>query len=206
MKKNFKLLMLIVVIIAVIGGSVVAYDLLKEKAQMNLDNEILKEEGQNDNGQDSVDNNDGKKTDGDEDSDNQYIDFSMEDYEGNTIKLSDKVGKPIIINFWASWCPPCKQEMPYFNEMYQRYGEDIEFIMVDLVGSRNETVEDGKSFIEEAGYEFPVYFDVDQEGSNAYYITSMPTTIIIDEDGRIIEEANGMISKYRLKSYIDMIY
>lgn len=66
-------------------------------------------------------------------------DFTVVDAKGDSVNLSDLLGKPIVLNFWASWCPPCKSEMPDFNEVYKEVGEDITFMMVDLVDGQRET-------------------------------------------------------------------
>ena len=87
-------------------------------------------------------------------------DFRMVDREGNTVRLSDFFGKPILMNFWATWCPPCQSELPYFNEAYAQYGDQIQFMMVDLADGVSETQEGCISFAEEKGYHFPLFFDL----------------------------------------------
>ena len=129
----------------------------------------------------------------------------MEDREGNPVKLSDLFGKPIVLNFWASWCPPCKKEMPEFEQAYKQMGEDITFIMVDLVDGRDETKAKGAQYIEEKGFSFPVYFDVEQEAAYAYGISSIPTTLFIDKDGFIVTGAYGMLDSERLQEGISRI-
>ncbi|MEG1448383.1 MAG: redoxin domain-containing protein [Oscillospiraceae bacterium] len=135
---------------------------------------------------------------------NKAQDFTIYDTDGNAVNLSDKLGKPIVINFWASWCPPCKMELPHFNEVFEEVGDDIEFMMIDMVSGR-ETEEKGKAHIEEKGYGFPVYFDTDQDAAYEYGITSLPTTLFIDKDGYIVAGAKGMINKETLLKGIDMI-
>ena len=78
-------------------------------------------------------------------------DFTMLDWEGNEVHLSDFVGKPIILNFWASWCGPCKMEMPDLEEAYLEYGDEIEFLIVDLTDGTSETVKSASSYIESQG-------------------------------------------------------
>ncbi len=133
------------------------------------------------------------------------IDFTMQDKDGNSVSLYSKVGKPIIINFWASWCSPCKAELPDFQLIYQEYGNEVEFMMVNLTDGRSETVEGASGFINAQGYTFPVYYDVNQEGAMAYYVTSIPTTYFIDAEGNIIAYAQGMLDYDTLKQGIDMI-
>jgi len=132
-------------------------------------------------------------------------DFTVTDMDGNSVSLSDKFGKPIIVNFWASWCPPCKSEMPDFEEAFKEYGDEITFMMVNMTGGR-ETVESAKSFIEKSTYSFPVYFDTDSQAAMTYGVSSIPQTIFIDKDGNLTAYAQGMIDKNALDTGIGMIY
>ena len=132
-------------------------------------------------------------------------DFTMIDWDGNSVKLSDMKGKPVVLNFWASWCPPCKSEMPDFETVYKELGGDVQFMMVDLTDGQRETKEIGAAYIESQGYTFPVYFDTLQEGSYAYNIRSIPTTVFIDKDGNIVKEVTGAMSETALRNGIDLV-
>lgn len=132
-------------------------------------------------------------------------DFTVYDGEGNAHKLSDYRGKPVILNFWASWCGPCKSEMPDFDEKYQQHGEEIHFLMVNLTDGSQETVETASGFISKQGYTFPVYFDTDMEGAIAYGVNAVPVTYLIDADGYIMGYAPGAISGEALQGGIDMM-
>ena len=133
------------------------------------------------------------------------IDFTVEDIDGNKVSLYSKVGKPIVVNFWASWCSPCKTELPDFQLAYDNFGGEIEFMMVNLTDGRSETVEGASGFVNSQGYTFPVYYDVNQEAAMAYYVTSIPTTYFIDADGNMVAYAQGMIDYNTLLQGIDMI-
>lgn len=132
-------------------------------------------------------------------------DFTFVDNDGNEVKLSDYFGKPILLNFWASWCGPCQREMPHFEKAYPEYKDDITFLIVDLADGVHESTESGKAFIEESGYTFPVYFDTKSEGAVAYGITSIPTTLFIDKDGYIVSKYSGSLTEKKLLERIKMI-
>ena len=132
-------------------------------------------------------------------------DFSMTDSDGNTVKLSDMKGKPIVLNFWASWCSPCKIEMPDFEKAYKEFGDEIQFIMLNLTDGMRETKDIGAKYVREQGYTFPVFFDNKQEGASAYAVRSIPITLFIDKDGYIIAETQGTIDENTLRKGIDLI-
>lgn len=132
-------------------------------------------------------------------------DFTVLDSKGNSVKLSDMLGKPVVVNFWASWCPPCKSEMPEFNEVYQELGEEVAFMMVDLVDGQRETQEKGAQYIQEQDFSFPVYFDMQQEAADAYGITAIPTTLFIDKEGYLVTGVQSAIDAKTLRKGIDLI-
>lgn len=129
-------------------------------------------------------------------------DFEMLDKDGKTVSLSDYAGKAVVINYWASWCGPCKSEMPYFEQAYKDF-EDVQFIML------NSTMDDSKEaadeFIKESGYTFPVFYDTTAQFAYTYGITSYPTTFFIDKQGQIYTYAKGAMTKDTLYSNIEMI-
>ena len=133
-------------------------------------------------------------------------DITIYDGEGNPVKLSDYFGKPIVMNFWASWCGPCKREMPHFNEKSQELDGKVQFLMVNMTDGRRETVETASAFIESQGYTFPVLFDITLEAAYTYGAYSLPTTFFIDAEGNVITRANGGISSETLQRGIDLIY
>ena len=86
-------------------------------------------------------------------------DFTVMDASGKEVKLSDFRGKPTVVNFWASWCGPCKSEMPDFDAVYQEMGDEIHFLMVNMTDGGQETLAGAQKFIADSGYTFPVYYD-----------------------------------------------
>ena len=131
--------------------------------------------------------------------------FTMLDKDGNTVEFSSKKGKPIILNFWASWCPPCKAEMPDFEEAYKKYGNEVEFMMVNLTDGYQETLQKAKEHVSSNGYTFPVYFDTESTGAYAYNISSVPATYVIDAEGNIVAHAIGMMTAEKLESAIALV-
>ena len=133
-------------------------------------------------------------------------DFTIFDANGKQVHLSDFIGKPVVLNFWASWCPPCKSEMPHFNKAYATYKNDVIFIMVDLTDGQRETQVIGQAYVNEQGYNFPVYFDNKQSAAKAYNIRSIPATYLIDSNGNIITNYEGGIDEKTLKEAIGTIF
>jgi len=136
-------------------------------------------------------------------SENAVPDFTVYDADGNAHKLSDFFGKPIVLNLWASWCPPCKSEMPGFQQLYEQYGKDVHFLMVNVTGI--DQMEDARSFIAEQGYSFPEYYDTDSSMAANYYGGSVPVTYFIGSNGELVTRANGAINQDILEQGIGMI-
>jgi len=132
-------------------------------------------------------------------------DFTVVDKNGEQVTLSSKKGKPVVVNFWASWCGPCKMEMPDFDAAYEKYGDEVEFMMVNLTDGQRETVDKAAEFIEESGYRFPVYFDTESEAAYTYQTVSIPRTLFVDKDGNADVIYVGMISEEVLETQIEKL-
>ena len=132
-------------------------------------------------------------------------DFTVEDREGNKVKLSDFEGKPVILNFWASWCGPCKMEMPDFEEAYLEYGDRINFVLVNLTDGSQETVESAAAYVDGQEYTFPIYFDTELSAAMAYGVNAVPVTYFIDAEGNLVAWGQGMLRPEDIAQGISMI-
>ena len=146
-------------------------------------------------------------TAGEEELRENALDFAMVDWDGNTLNLSEIIaeGKPVILNFWASWCPPCKYEMPDFDKVHRELGDRVNFVMLDLVDGQRETEELGRRYILENGFDMPVFFDTLREGSRTYGIRSIPTSVFIDREGFIVTSVQGPIDEELLRGAIEFL-
>lgn len=135
----------------------------------------------------------------------EAFDFTVVDADGNEVSLSSFFGKPIVLNFWASWCSPCKDEMADFNDVYLELGEDVQFLMVNMTDGQRETLSIAQDYVVKQEFSFPVYYDITQDAAYTYEVTSLPSTIFIDKEGYLTAMARGQISKDSLMEGIGMI-
>jgi len=132
-------------------------------------------------------------------------DFTVYDLEGNAHKLSNFQGKPVLLNFWASWCGPCQMEMPDFQKFYESHGDKVHFVIVNLTDGQQETVESASAFIAEKGYTFPVYYDTDIDAAMKYGVSAVPVSYFIDAEGRFVAWAQGALTADMLQQGMDML-
>lgn len=129
-------------------------------------------------------------------------DFKVYDSEGNSVNLSDNKGKPTVVNFWATWCSPCKEELPYFNTLAEEMGDKVNFMMVNVEAGSDNTFNDVLDFVKKNNYSFPVYHDRESDASKAYGVQSIPMTLFIDAQGNIVGSRIGSMSEKMLRDYI----
>ena len=123
----------------------------------------------------------------------------LEDLEGNTQTLLDWKGKPIFLNFWATWCPPCIAEMPDINKLYQLVNKEVHFAIISV----DEDREKAKKFAKRKGFDFPIYF-IKSRLPQVYESTIIPTTYVIDTQGNIVITQRGM-AKYSSHDFINYL-
>ena len=117
-------------------------------------------------------------------------DFQLQNLDGQTVSLSDFRGKPVLINFWATWCPPCRSEMPYIQEIYEdkEWSDKGLVILAVDIGESSSKVEE---FMQSLNLSFTVLLDTKEDVAQRYNITSIPTTFFIDKDGIIQDKVIG---------------
>lgn len=131
-------------------------------------------------------------------------DFELTTLTGETIKLSDLKGKKVILNFWASWCGPCKAEMPHMENYYKKYKEDanVEIVAVNMTTQERRGLEGIEAFVEEYELTFPIPLDQDGEAINKYRVMTIPTTYMIETNGKIAHKIVGPMDE---KTMVQMV-
>ncbi len=132
-------------------------------------------------------------------------DFTVYDSKGQPVNLSDMRGKPVVVNFWASWCGPCRYEMPFFDAAYREYGDDVIFMMVNLTDGHSETPESAAAFADTNGYIFPIYHDLSGSAAKAYRVYSIPMTLFVKADGSIAHEVPGAMNEKSFTARLESI-
>ena len=123
--------------------------------------------------------------------------FTLTDLSGQNVSLSDYKGKVVVLNFWASWCPPCKAEMPEFNEMDREFKKsgDTVLLAINMTDGRRETKKKVETFISEQKYKMRVLLDSEGKASNLFDIRYLPTTYVIDAEGTVTGQLVGGTTK-----------
>lgn len=171
MKQGVKFFIITIILVAALVGAYFAYtnissNMAEITKKQNTSEEVIEEKA-------------------------EASDFKVVDANGIDVKLSDKKGKPVVMNFWATWCGYCVREMPMFETAFKSYGDKIEFMMINLTDGDRETVKSAKKYIAADKYTFPVYFDTYGEALKAYEAYSIPVTVFVNADGTVFDKQIG---------------
>lgn len=203
MSKALKLILWILLFVLIIGGAAFAYNRLA--ADYSPSNSgLVSQDSQEQEAEKEANDGDSSSDEADEPAPVAAPDFTVYDQDGNPVQLSERVGeKPAVLNFWASWCGPCKSEMPDLEQIYSEYSDRVDFLMINMTDGSRETMESANDFIQQSGYTFPVYYDSDMSAAAAYSVYSIPMTFIIDAEGNLNAYARGAISYEALRDALD---
>lgn len=130
-------------------------------------------------------------------------DFSLKDQYGVVHSLKKYKGKVIFLNFWATWCPPCKKEMPDIENIYKEYGKNKKDVVI--LGVNSEKPKDVKKFLNEKNYTFPTVIDENSEVMRKYFIQAFPTSFVIDKEGNVYGYVMGGLTGEQIKQVIEEV-
>ena len=117
--------------------------------------------------------------------DQQLPDFKLTSPDGRELSISSFSDKPLLIVEWASWCPDCRNQLPIIQKMYEKYGNQVHFVLINLIEPDKETTETADRYISQGEYTFPYYYDMDQSAADALQVQTIPSTYVVDKQGQI---------------------
>ena len=129
-------------------------------------------------------------------------DFTVYDGDGNEVHLSDYKGKPVVLNFWATWCPPCVGELPHIEKKYAEYKDKMHFVILSV----DDNEQDPARFIQSKGYTFPAAYGDHQALGRAYGIDAIPASYIISADGHIVARIVGSMNESSLDAFLQKAF
>lgn len=129
-------------------------------------------------------------------------DFTLQTLDGKSVTLSELKGKKVVLNFWATWCPPCKEEMPHFQTYYEQYKEEdnVEIIAVNI--TYKDYIDKVGNFVETNSLTFPILLMEEDDISKAYKIFNIPSTFMINTKGEIEKQIVGPLDGEKLRDYV----
>lgn len=199
MKNSIKWVIIAALLVGLIGGSTILYNNLSKEYKAN--NIVIVSSSK------KAETTPTSSVEGEGEVSSQFSNLSelkLMDYEGYEINFTKFAGKPIVLNFWTSWCGYCKQEMPDFEKAAKAY-PDVQFVMVNATCDKRETEVAARDYIESTNYDLDFYFDVNKEAVVEYNIRSYPTTYFLDSEGFIISYSPGSLDYDDLVECIEMI-
>ena len=185
MKKNYTWILLLLIIALLLGGGTFAYRMLSEMAAPTAPYDTANTLPQSETA--------------------DAPNFTVYDGDGKPLALSSLRGKPVLVNFWATWCNPCKSELPDLETAFLKYGDKVDFLFVNLTDGYRDTVDGVKAFLEENGYTFPVYYDTDESAALACGVSSIPTTVLVSPEGKLLHTQIGAMTGDTVESLIAML-
>ncbi|SHF11916.1 Peroxiredoxin [Desulfofundulus australicus DSM 11792] len=127
--------------------------------------------------------------------------FTLTTTGGKEVSLSNFRGRPVVLNFWATWCPPCREEMPAIQSFYEKRGREIQVLAVNLTASER-TAAQVKDFLDAGGFTFPVLLDTRGDVAREYLVRAIPTTFFIDREGIIRARHTGSLTLEMLEEIV----
>lgn len=128
-------------------------------------------------------------------------DFTLVTLSGERLGIEDARGHPVLINFWATWCGPCRIEMPYFEDAYQRFGPDLVVLAVNI----DEPADQVQAFVDDLGLHFEILLDTGSKVQQQFRVTAFPTTYLVDREGIIKAQHIGTLTRSQLFAYLEQI-
>ena len=123
-----------------------------------------------------------------------FDDFNIKTIDGTEVALSSFYGKPTLLGFWATWCPPCNAEAPEIQKLWERYGDQVNFVMVDSsVANGRDTPESIKKWMEQGSYSYPIYYDETGEAAVETEVYYLPTMYVLDSEGHLLTAFSGTL-------------
>jgi thiol-disulfide isomerase/thioredoxin len=129
------------------------------------------------------------------------LDFTLNTLRGDRLGTEDLRGQPVLINFWATWCGPCRIEMPYFEEAYQQFGPDLVVLAVNI----DEPADQVQAFVNDLGLSFDILLDTGSKVQALYRVTAFPTTYLVDREGMVKVQHIGALSRSQLFAYLEQV-
>lgn len=131
--------------------------------------------------------------------------FTVTAEDGSKVSASDIIGKPALIGFWATWCPGCVQEAPEVQKVYEKYGDQVQFMMVDLADGQRETKQKALDFMKTNNLTYPVYFDESGMASNILQVRYLPTLYVFNADGEVVDGHVGASNAAQIEELVKKV-